>query len=91
MSAITDAEFYLSSFGHCHHDPLASKKIIEDLLKELKAESARLDWLDKEGKDEGHGFSNIGKGEYRHYVFSHFNGQVWNLARQVIDRAMGEK
>ena len=50
MSAISDAEFYLSSFGHCHHDPLASKKIIEDLLKELKQR-------EREAKDYADGWA----------------------------------
>ena len=48
MSPIESAEFYLSSFGHCHHDPLASKKIIQDLLNELKSVPKEYWWTDKE-------------------------------------------
>ena len=50
MTPIESAEFYLSSFGHCHHDPLASKKIIEDLLKELKQR-------EREAKDYADGWA----------------------------------
>jgi hypothetical protein len=59
MTPIESAEFYLKSFGHCHHDPLASKKIIEDLLKELKEladerTAQRAAQKDKGKSDEGY-------------------------------------
>ena len=63
---------------------------IERVAK-LEKDTKRLDWLDENGRDEGHGFCHLKYGEYRHYVHQSFAGQIYPTAREVIDKAMEGK
>ena len=55
---------------------------------ELRKDAERLDWLDRTGRDEGHGFCGLGYGEYSYYTFA---GKNDKSARETIDAAIKEK
>jgi len=53
----------------------------------LKADAERLDWLDKEGRESGHGFCHVAYGDYRYYAHATYGGVVHPSARAAIDSA----
>ena len=59
-------------------------------IEGLREDTARLDWLDKAGWEEGHGFCCIDYGTYRHYVHAQSYDGRERSARAVIDTARKE-
>ena len=53
-----------------------------------RKDAERLDWLDREGHEQGHGFSHMAYGDYRHHVHATYGGVKYPSARDVIDAAM---
>ena len=56
-------------------------------IEGLREDTARLDWLDKAGWEEGHGFCCVHYGTYRHYVHAQSYDGRERSARAVIDTA----
>jgi hypothetical protein len=71
-----------------------SCQVCEDAADALEAQAqqeadvARLDWLDRVGRESGCAFDHEGYGEYRYYVHRWYQGTEYPLARAVIDAAM---
>lgn len=64
--------------------------VAAELATELATEKALLDWLDKTGREEGHGFCHVGYGDYRYYAHKWHGKQQYPSARQTIIDAMKE-
>jgi len=60
-------------------------------IEGLREDTARLDWLDKAGWEEGHGFCCVHYGTYRHYVHAQSYDGRERSARAVIDTARKEE
>lgn len=60
-------------------------------LEGLRADAARLDWLDETGKQHGHAFCHVYHEEFRYYVLANFNNVIYPTAREIIDAAIKKK
>ena len=60
-------------------------------VERLREDERRLDWLDKAGWEEGHGFCCVHYGTYRHYVHAQSYDGRERSARAVIDTARKEE
>ncbi len=70
---------------------LAEVAALQHRLSEAEKDAERLDWLDRTGISDGHGFVHAKFGDYRYYALQHYGGNKYPTAREIIDRAMQEE